>query len=198
MRKVGDSVRKLKTGCVHIYTGDGKGKTTASLGLGLRAAASGLRVCMFQFLKSKGCSVENWLEFPGFRVICLDQEHPMFQKLKVKSQPALASVRGGAGKSEIKLKNNILKEMAKVRRIMKSKKYDLIILDELINCLSEGFVEEKYVLGLIKARPKAVEMVLTGRRAPTAIIAAADYVTDMRKVKHPFDNGLQCREGIEY
>lgn len=178
---------KLKSGCVHIYTGDGKGKTTASLGLGLRAAASGLRVCMFQFLKPKGSSAENWLKFPNFRVVCLDQTHPMFQKSGAKSRKSVA-----------KLKNNISKEIRKIKRVMRLKKYDLVILDELINCLSEGFVDESDVLGLIKARPKTVELILTGRKAPKALTDVADYVTDMKKVKHPFDDGLKCRRGVEY
>lgn len=173
-------MRKLKTGCVHIYTGDGKGKTTASLGLAMRAAASGLRVCMFQFLKAKGSSAENWLEFPNFRVVCFDQAHPMF------------------GGSRQKLSIGIRKEVEKIKRVMKTKKYDVIILDELINCVSEDFINEKDVLGLIKARPKAVELVLTGRRAPKTLTDAADYVTKLEKVKHPFDSGLRCRKGIEY
>jgi len=180
-------VRKLKTGCVHIYTGDGKGKTTASLGLGLRAAASGLRVCMFQFLKAHGSSAENWLAFPNFRIVCLDQVHPMFQKPEVRNS-----------KSEMKLKKNILKELGKIKRVMKTKKYDVIILDELVNCVSEGFISEKDVLGLMKARPKTVELVLTGRQASKALACAADYVTKLEKIKHPFDNGLLCRKGIEY
>jgi len=177
---------KLKTGCVHIYTGDGKGKTTASLGLGLRAASSGLRVCMFQFLKARGSSAENRLEFPNFRMVCLDQVHPMFQKTEGRSR-----------KAEIKLRKNILKELTKIKRIMKSRKYDVIILDELINCVSGGFVGEKEVLSIIKARPKTVELVLTGRSAPKALVDAADYVTKMEKIKHPFDGGLRCRKGIE-
>ena len=191
-------MRKLKTGCVHIYTGDGKGKTTASLGLALRAASSGLSVCMFQFLKAKGSSSENWLKFPNFRVVCLDQMHPMFQ-------PALAGARGGSGKSEVisqksetKLKKNILKELTKIKRLMKTRKYDVIILDELINCVNEGFVPEKEVAGLIKAKPRLTELVLTGRRAPKGLVVLADYVTKMEKVKHPFDSGLRCRKGIEY
>lgn len=180
-------MRKLKTGCVHIYTGDGKGKTTASLGLALRAASSGLSVCMFQFLKAKGSSAENWLEFPNFRVVCLDQAHPMFQNFDDRNQ-----------KSESKLRKNILKELEKIKRVMKAKKYDVIILDEIVNCVSEGFVSEKEVLGLIKAKPKSVELILTGRCAPAGLMAAADYVTKMEKVKHPFDGGFGCRKGIEY
>ena len=180
-------MNKLKTGCVHVYTGDGKGKTTASLGLALRAASSGLRVCMFQFLKAKGSAVENWLEFPNFRIICLDQIHPIFKKPKIRSK-----------KPEIKLKNSILKELGRIKRVMKSKKYDVIILDELINCIGEGFIAEKEVLGLIKVKPRSLELVFTGRRASKGLVAAADYVTSMEKIKHPFDNGLKCRKGIEY
>lgn len=191
-----------KAGYVHIYTGDGKGKTTASLGLALRAASSGLSVCMFQFLKAKGSAVENWLKFPNFRIICLDQIHPIFKKPSPSGRLRLpfgqASHEVRSKKSEIKLKNSISKEIGKIKRVMKSKKYDVIILDELINCVSEGFIAEKEVLGLIKAKPRSLELVLTGRRAPKGLIGVADYVTDMKKIKHPFDNGLCCRKGIEF
>jgi len=180
-------VNKLKTGCVHVYTGDGKGKTTASLGLGLRAAASGFRVCMFQFLKSKGGSAESRIKFLKFRIMCLNQVHPMFQR------PEVSGTKPG-----MKLKNSIKKELVNIKRIMKTGRYDLIILDELINCVSDGFLSEKDVLGVMRAKPKAVELVLTGRQAPEAIIAEADYVTKMKKIKHPFDIGLKCRKGIEY
>ncbi|MCX5679930.1 MAG: cob(I)yrinic acid a,c-diamide adenosyltransferase [Candidatus Omnitrophica bacterium] len=173
-------MRKLKTGCIHIYTGDGKGKTTASLGIALRAASSGLGVCMFQFLKAHGTSSESWLEFPNFRVVCLGQAHPMF------------------GGSKEKLSSGIRKELAKIKRVMKAKKYDVIILDEVINCVSEGFVKAADLLDLIRSRPKKLELILTGRGAPKELVEAADYVTKLEKVKHPFDNGLHCRKGIEY
>ena len=173
-------MRKFKAGCMHIYTGDGKGKTTASLGLGLRAAASGLRVCMFQFLKARGSSADNRLEFPNFRIVCLGEIHPMF------------------GGSKEKVLSGIRKDLRKIKRVMRNKKYDVIILDELVNCVSEGFIPEEEVLGLIKARPKSLELVFTGRNAPKGLIAAADYVTKMEKIKHPFDGGLACRKGIEY
>lgn len=171
---------KLKTGRVHIYTGNGKGKTTASLGLALRAAASGLRVCMFQFLKSSGSSAENRIGFHNFNIVCFDRPHPMF------------------GGSRGKLPDGIRKDIAKIKRVMKSGKYDVIILDEAINCVSSGFVPESCILGVIKARPRPVELVLTGRSAPAALIEAADYVTRFDKVKHPFDDGARARRGIEY
>lgn len=178
---------KFKTGCVHIYTGDGKGKTTASIGLALRAASSGLKVCMFQFLKGPGSSAENWLAFPGFRMICLDQKHPMFGGSAARSK-----------RSEAMLKRTILKDIGKIKRVIKSGKYDVIILDELINCVSEGFVPVSEVLSLIRAKPKSTELVLTGRGAPEELVAAADYVTKLNKVKHPFEKGMACRKGIEY
>ena len=180
-------MRKLKTGCVHIYTGDGKGKTTASMGLALRAASAGLSVCMFQFLKAKGSSVENWLEFPNFRVVCLGHTHPMFLRSNAIRE-----------KTEIQLKKSILKELRNIKCVMKTKKYDVIILDEIVNCVSEGFIAEKEILGLIKAKPRPTELVLTGRCAPKGLVDAADYVTKMEKIKHPFDSGLRCRKGIEY
>jgi cob(I)alamin adenosyltransferase len=180
-------MRKLKKGCVHIYTGDGKGKTTASIGLALRAASSGLRVCMFQFLKAPGSSSDNWLDFPNFRIVCLDQAHPLFE-----------GVRGKGPGYKRKLTDKIKNEIIKIKRVMKSKKYDMIILDEMVNCVSEGFIDEKEVIGLVRARPKAIELVMTGRGATEALVKEADYVTRLDKVKHPFDRGLGSRKGIEY
>lgn len=178
---------KLKKGLTHIYTGKGKGKTTASLGLALRAVSSGLKVCMFQFLKKPGTSSENWLEFPNFRIICFDQEHPMFLGMRGKGKGLNQSLSG-----------KIKKDLMQIRRVMKIKKYDVIILDEILNCVSEKFLKEDEVLSLIKAKPAALELVLTGRGATSGIISASDYVTRLDKVKHPFDKGERARKGIEY
>jgi cob(I)alamin adenosyltransferase len=178
---------KLKKGLVHIYTGKGKGKTTASLGLALRALSSGLKVCMFQFLKKPGTSSENWLEFPNFRIVCLDQEHPMFSGIRSKGE-----------RLNRPLAKKIKIDLVKIKQIMRTGKYDVIILDEILNCVSEKFLEEAEVLTLVKAKPARVELVLTGRGATSGIISVSDYVTRLDKVKHPFDKGEPARKGIEY
>ncbi len=178
---------KLEKGLVEIYTGSGKGKTTAAMGLGLRAAKVGLKVSMFQFLKKKGTSYENNLSIPNFKMVCLDEVHPMF--LGAMDQ------RPGVRRE---LKKKILKDLRKVKAAMKSGRYDVIILDEIINCVRQKFLDERVVLSLIKARPKQTELVLTGRGASRRLIAAADYVTRLDKIKHPFDKGILARRGIEY
>ena len=186
---------KLKKGLVHIYTGKGKGKTTASLGLALRAVSSGLKVCMFQFLKKRGTSSENWLEFPNFRIVCLNQEHPMFSGIRV--TPFFRAGQKGAGVSQ-SLAKKIKKDLAKIKQVMRTGKYDVIILDEILNCVSQKFLNEAEVLRLIKAKPARVELVLTGRGATSRLVAASDYATRLDKVKHPFDKGERARKGIEY
>jgi len=172
---------RLKHGYTHIYTGCGKGKTSAVMGLGMRAALSGFKVCMFQFLKKKRTSAENNLSMPNFKAVCFDEAHPLFKKCIAK-----------------KLKKRIMSDIGKAKRVMESKRYDVIILDEIVNCVSCAFIKEDAVLDLIKAKPKRVELVLTGRNATGRLIAAADYVTRLDKVKHPFDKGVRARRGIEY
>jgi cob(I)alamin adenosyltransferase len=178
---------KLKKGLIHIYTGKGKGKTTASLGLALRAVSSGLKVCMFQFLKKRGTSSDGWLEFPNFRIVCLNQEHPIFSGSRTNIIRPLR-----------KLSGKIKKDLLKIKRIMRTGKYDVIILDEILNCVSERFIEETEVLRLLKAKPAPVEIVLTGRGATSGLVSVSDYVTRLDKVKHPFDRGQGARKGIEY
>jgi ATP:corrinoid adenosyltransferase len=142
---------------------------------------------MFQFLKKNGNSSENWLEFPNFRIVCLNQDHPMFSTLKVK----------GGGLS-LPLAKRIKNDLVKIKGVMRTGKYDVIILDEILNCVSEKFLGESKVLELIKAKPARVELVLTGRGATPRIVAVSDYATRLDKIKHPFDKGERARKGIEY
>lgn len=171
---------RLKKGYVHVYTGDGRGKTTASMGLGLRAACAGLDVCMFQFLKKRRSASEQRIRMPSFKVICLDQAHPIF---------------GGKKDS---LCGSVAEGLKKVKNIIETGRYDVIILDEIINCVSEGFIGEDVVLDLISSKPAGTELILTGRGATKAMMARADYVTRLNKVKHPFDLNVPARRGIEY
>ena len=177
---------RLKRGYVHIYTGKGKGKTTASLGIGVRGALNGLRVCMFQFLKKKGSSAENRLKFPNFKVLCFDEIHPMF------------SCQGSGFRVQDKLRRRIAEDLKKVKKAIESRQYDMVILDEIVNCVSEGFLDEGEVLDLLQSRPRSVEVILTGRGATNKMKAAADYVTQLTESKHPFNKGVLPRKGIEF
>lgn len=175
----------MMQGLVHVYTGEGKGKTTAALGLGLRAAGCGRKVCMFQFFKDKNflCGEKEAVKNikKSFKFKRFDITHPMFKK-------------GGAGN----FTGNMKKAMGEVKRAIKSAEYDLVILDEILVGVSQGFIEEGAVLRLMASRPNKTELVLTGRGATKKIIGAADYVTYMKLIKHPFYRGVKARQGIEF
>ncbi len=176
-----------KKGLIHIYCGRGKGKTTAGLGQALRAWGWDKEVIIFQFLKSKNfpSGEIKAIERLGncFRIIRFDQEHPMFGKSKV--------LKTG-------FKKSIHDSFKMVRKVFCGKKYDLMILDEILNAVGEGFIEEKEVIGLIKSKPESLELVLTGRTVPKKILALADYVSRITEIKHPFKSGVKARKGIEY
>lgn len=161
----------LETGRTQVYTGNGKGKTTASLGLCFRAAGQGLRPCVIQFIKQKSCG-----------------EHISAEKLGIEIfQNNLPDVRQ-AVKAQLEL----------ARRRLVERNCDVLVLDEILGSLKRGYVTLEDVLGLMDARPEHMELVLTGRDAPPEVIARADLVTSMQCVKHYYNTGLMAREGIEY
>lgn len=176
-----------KKGLIHIYYGRGKGKTTAVLGQALRAWGWDKKIIIFQFLKSKN--------FPSgeirateklgtnFKIVRFDQEHPMFNK---------------SGVSERELNKSIRDSFKMVRKVFCDRKYDLVILDEILNAVGGGFIEEKEVIDLIKSKPESLELVLTGRSVSKKILALADYVSRITEVRHPFKSGVKARKGIEY
>jgi len=171
---------------VIVYTGDGKGKTTAALGMALRAIGYGMKVCMIQFIKGS--------LFTG----------------ELKSSKSLASgfriIRAGEGFVGILGdKKPLSQHIAAAREALRvsaetitSGLYDIVILDEINYAMSRKLVGVRPVLQLIRRRPVHVTLVLTGRRAPQQIIDVADLVTEMRKIKHPYDTGLTARKGIDF
>ena len=180
----------LKQGLVHIYTGNGKGKTTAAFGLAMRAAGAGLKVCIFQFLKSKRFAsgeVESAKNLsPNLKVVRFNQTHPIFLPI-------------GRRQDSVKdLKSSIATALKEVEKVLSSGRYDIIILDEIINAVSEKYLDVKVLIELIDFKSKEVEIVLTGRNAPKELIRIADYVTEMKDVKHPYRKGIKARRGIEW
>lgn len=171
-------------GLVHIYCGDGKGKTTAAAGLALRAAAAGLRVLILQFFKD-GTSGEMRL---------------------LAERPEVTVLAGGTGKffwemdsderEEQTRKHNDLLDQAK--EIMHSGRCDVLILDELLSAWNTGLIEREKVLSLIDGRPSKVELVLTGRDPAPELLERGDYISEVVARRHPFEQGFQAREGIEY
>ena len=175
----------MEKGYVQVYTGDGKGKTTAALGLGLRAAGGGFKVIMFQFLKGAPSGELDSAPMLGgkFEIIRLAETKKFF---------------GAMNESEkAELKERLYQEMDQVRQVLREGSCDILILDEIMAVLHASLLTVPEVCGLIEARPPGMELVLTGRNAPQEIIDRADLVTEMRPVKHYMDKGVPARRGIE-
>jgi len=172
-------------GLIHVYTGEGKGKTTAAFGLAKRAAGHGKNVLIFQFLKSRtGNSGEIVsAKKAGIKVVKFkDQTTPLFDpKIKLPE-----------------LKRSIKKAVARTVKEVRSDSYDVVILDEFNTVLACGYAAMGDAVKIIDAKPERLELIFTGRGAPDELIELADYVTEMRMVKHPFKKGVKARKGIEF
>lgn len=170
-------------GLVEIYTGTGKGKTTAALGLGLRAHGKGLKVYMIQFMKGdiEYGEVAAARELDGFEIEQFGR--PDFVK---KNEPEKIDI--DFAKRALERANKILLE----------NQYEIVILDEINVALEWNLIKLDDVINLIKNKPKNIELILTGRYAHPKIIELADLVTDMREIKHPYQQGISAREGIEH
>jgi len=179
----------LEKGLVQIYTGDGKGKTTAAFGLALRAAGQGNKVLIYQFLKPPSLDIgERFALKLGavrIRVETLDIEWDMAKSFDDKKQVTQA-------------KAAISKALDRIAQTAEKRFYDLLILDEIVFCLSKGLAKLEDIKNVIDKRDPTVEIVLTGRGATKELIAMADLVTEMKNIKHPFDKGLSARRGIEF
>lgn len=167
---------------IHVYTGPGKGKTTASLGLGLRAAGAGFKVHMVQFMKGRRYSELDGIEnIDNFTI----SQH---------------------GRDEFVNKDNpeqIDIDMAQegfdfAKKVIKKEEYDVIILDEINVAIDFNLIKLKDVVDLVENKPDSLELVLTGRYAHPDIIKTADYVTEMLEIKHPYQNGVEARKGVDF
>jgi cob(I)alamin adenosyltransferase len=171
----------MKKGLVHVYTGNGKGKTTACLGLAMRAIGHGMKCCMIQFMKGRKYGENESAGKIGLEIfqygrdVFIDRKNP---------DPL-----------DIKLARDGWKH---AKEIVMGGKYDLVILDCINNAMDYGLIDTEEVVELIKNKPGNVELVLEGRGAPQQIIELADYVTEMREVKHPYRKGILGRKGIEW
>lgn len=171
---------------VHIYTGDGKGKTTAALGLCFRAAGHGRKILFFEFLKDGSSGEVSAAEsVPGFEICCVqttvcgfywnmtEQER---EKLKAETQAGFSAAISCALKRQC----------------------DVLVLDEVAGCMTNGLLLPSDVLAFLETYGKKMEIVLTGRDFPDTVLSAADYVSHIHAVKHPFEMGMPPREGIEF
>jgi cob(I)alamin adenosyltransferase len=174
---------RLGRGFIHIYTGDGKGKTTAALGLALRGAGCGLKTCVVQLMKGQHYSELDAVKMLQGLVAIEQYGHPSFCRITNPPDPADVQ-RARAG-------------LARLHEIMASGGCDILVGDEVLTAMKFGFLTEGDVLGLMDARPEGMELVLTGRGATEAIMDAADLVTEMCEVKHYYRKGVDARSGIE-
>jgi cob(I)alamin adenosyltransferase len=170
---------------IHIYHGDGKGKTTAAIGLAVRAAGSNLKVLFVQFLKT---------EFSGERHVLSHTENVSitYCPLELKFTFEMDD-----------------KEKAQASKIFKgifnrsvttalTEKYDMLVLDEIFEAMNAGMLSESEVFEFIANAPTSMEIVMTGHNPPQKFMNTADYITELKKVKHPYDRGITARIGIEF
>lgn len=165
---------------VQVYTGDGKGKTTAALGQALRAAGQGMKVIVIQFLKGERGGEHIFAEKYGAFEIKQFSEGNIFTK------------------SDEQLREEALAAFKFAGETVKGGQYDMVVLDEVFIAHWRGFISLQQILELIKEKPSQVELVLTGRKAPPEVIKAADLVSEVLMIKHPFNEGVKQRRGIEY
>jgi len=172
----------LQKGYVHVYTGNGKGKTTSAIGLGIRAAGAGLKVHMLQFMKGRKYSELNTLDdIKNFTY----SQHGRDEFVN-KDSPE---------KIDIDMAQEGLKC---AKKLIKSNKYDMIILDEINVAVDFKLIALEDVLKLIREKPEKLELVLTGRYANPKIVESADYVTEMLEIMHPYKKGVQARKGFDF
>lgn len=175
----------MEKGLIHIYCGDGKGKTTAAMGLAIRAAGREKKVFITQFLKSgksgELVSLEKLKEYITF----------------LPGRPVNKFVWNMNDEEKMEAKREHTARFKEIKDIIKNEDYDLLILDEIIATINNGFIELNEVIDFLKNKPETLEVVMTGRDPKEELIELANYVTEMQCIKHPFKEGIPFRVGIE-
>ena len=185
---------KSKLGLIHIYTGDGKGKTTAALGLILRASGRGLKVVLGQFLKGRETGELHTLSLlPGVTVF---RGKPLTKFSFQMNEQEKADVLQSHNEfiQELQSHNEFIQELASYCR---QEETDLLVLDEVIGACGTHLLDESLLIDFLKHKPEHLEVVMTGRNPSAELLELADYVSEICKRKHPFDKGIPAREGIE-
>ena len=174
---------KLERGLVQVYTGNGKGKTSAAFGAALRAAGRGFKVYVIQFVKGGFDYGELHIaeKIPNLKLNAFGRG-----KFITETPPAHEDVHFAQEAFDL------------ASKVVEGGEYDMVVLDEINVVVNLKMVGVDEVVGLIKSKPKHVELILTGRYAPAQIIEAADLVTEMKEIKHPYAKGVPPRKGIEY
>ncbi len=174
--------KRLDRGLLEVYTGDGRGKTTAAIGLAFRAVGHGLHVHIIQFMKGD----ESYGEFKSCSA------HPLIEIEQFGRKEFVNPTEPSTVDMELAARG-----MARAVEVLVAGDADVVILDELNVALGFGLVRVEDVMALVDAKPDHVELLITGRMAPPELIERADLVTEMREVKHPFNEGILAREGID-
>lgn len=177
-------LQQERQGLIHIYTGDGKGKTTASIGLVCRASGAGMKCLFCQFLKGRDTG-----ELAPLRALGVDV-------LRTEEVKKFVPQMNAFEKKECVQSHEVCYN--KMKALALSGIYDLVVLDEVMAATAYGFVSLADLCGFLKARPAGVEVVLTGRNAPDELLHLADYVSEIRAVRHPYERGVSARKGIEF
>ena len=170
---------------IHIYSGDGKGKTTAAVGLALRGAGAGMRVSFFQFLKDGSSSEIGLLKsVKRISVTCCRECGKFVFQMTEKEKAAVTASH-----------NEMLE---KIKKAVKDGGADMIILDEFFGAYSEGMLDRSAAEEIVLNCPDSIELVLTGRDPASIFCQRADYHSEIRSLRHPYDKGIKARKGIEY
>lgn len=204
---------KKKLGLVHVYTGNGKGKTTMAMGIALRSAGQNLNVHVIQFLKGgyytgEFLAISNYIPqitFEQYGKPCIKEK----KQLKLggfEGIPKVEFYREDVECGECRWcflqdeeeKRLALKAFERAKEVIKDPNKNVVILDEIIVCLARNIFTSEELLNLIKSKHEHCELVLTGRYAPKEIIEQADLASEMKLLKHPFMKGIPARKGIEY
>ncbi|MGG7077744.1 cob(I)yrinic acid a,c-diamide adenosyltransferase [Clostridium sardiniense] len=177
---------KLNEGFVQIYTGNGKGKTTAAIGQGMRAYGNGLKVIMVQFLKSGRTGELNTVDELGenFEIFRFEKRRGFVWTLTEEEKEEV--------KKEVKVAYNFIID------ILENCKCDMLIIDEVMGVLKNEFLSVEEVIELIDKKPKNVELIMTGRNVPKEIVDRANLVTEMKEIKHYYKEGVPARKGVEF
>ena len=171
-------------GLIHIYCGDGKGKTTAATGLAIRAAGNNLKVLISRFLKndySSELSILNAIK--NIKVNCSKKDFGFFFNM--------------TDKEKVEASIYYSEQLKSIFNEAFEQNYDVLILDEINVAISLGLVDENLLIELINTKPEHLELILTGRNPTKKLISMADYVSEIQCIKHPYEKGIQARKGIE-
>ncbi len=175
----------MERGLIHVYCGDGKGKTTAAIGLAVRAAGAGKQVIFAQFFKGGSTGELKSLEkLPGIRIFRNPEDLGFFKNMTKQQKEKAACMHTHT--------------LEKIFLTMEKEPIDMVILDEITYPYEYGIIDKGLVERLVFQKPEFLELVLTGRNPASLFLEAADYITEMKKIRHPFDENIGAREGVEY